>query len=119
MLARVGEDVDPLEEVGVAGVGLDLRLSRRSGQRQGRLDLAGDVLKFDQLADLAEVFQLFRAEVQHGDLVAKGAGADIDRDLVGGGSRGGGQPLDGVVFVQLHAEAFGGINDLLKFLVRC
>ena len=50
LLPGVGLDVEPLEEVAVSGVGLDLRLRGRAGQRERPLDDALRAADLDQLA---------------------------------------------------------------------
>ena len=70
LLARVGADVDPLEEVAVGRVGVDLALGGRPGDRQGRQDLRRAVLEADDRRHLAEAGEILGLEVEHGDTVA-------------------------------------------------
>ncbi len=108
-----GLDVDALEVVAVPGVGLDLRLGRRTRQGQGGLHPRG-VLELHQAPDGAEVRQVRRAEVEHRDPVAEHPGGIVDHHLAapGGGHRR--QPLQGIGLVELHAEAAGRGDDAVE-----
>ena len=114
LLARGGLDVDALEEVGVARKALDLGLRRRARQREGALAaLAGDL---HDLADLAESFQVARAEVEHRGAMAEGAADLVVDDIVAlalGGHRG--QPFQALGLVDLDAEAPRGFDELGEF----
>ena len=74
-------DVEPLEEVGVTGVGLDLRLGGGAGEGQRALGDALGAGHLDHLADPAEPGQVAWAEVEHADAVAEDTVLLVDDDV--------------------------------------
>ena len=119
LLAGVGEDVEPLEVIGVAGIGLDLRLGRRTRQRQRTLGHALGTGDLDDLADLAEAGQVLRAEVQHRHLVTEGSAHFVDGELVVGAVAGvldRLQPVRRAFLVDVDAESVGRLVNTVKCL---
>ncbi len=114
-----GTYVHPFKEIGIARIGLDLGLGCRARQRQGRLDLTGNVLKLDQLADLAKVGQVLVTEIEHGDPVPEGPAVNIKDDLFVLGCGHGSQPLESIGLVKLDTQSLRGLDDLLQFLLMC
>ena len=118
LLACVGGDVDPLEEVAIGRVGVDLALGRRTRDRQGGQDLRRPVLEADDRRHLAETGEIGRLEVEHRHAVAVDPRIDVDDEIAAG--RLGlhrGDPVGRLLLVQLDAEARRRLDDLGDRLV--
>ncbi len=124
LLARVGADVDPLEEVAVGRVGVDLALRRRARDRQRGQDLRRPILEADDGRHLAEAREVLRLEVEHRDPVAVDAAVDVDDELTATGlGLHRGDPLLGLRLVELDPQSrrrFDDLGDrLVTIRVRC
>jgi len=113
-----GLDVDALEVIAVAGVGLDLGLRRGARKRQGRLYHAGLLVEFHDFAHLAEIVQLLRAEIEHHHAVTKDTAFRVGGDILAAleGCHGG-QPLQGLFGIQFNAQSLGRFDDALKICI--
>ena len=112
LLAGVGADMDPLEEVAVGRVGVDLALRGRPGDRQGRQDLWRTVREAHDLRHLPETGEILRLEVEHRDSMAVHAAFDVDDQLATAGlGLHGRDPLGCLALVQLHAEPSRRLDD--------